>query len=992
MFFGKPALRVFCLLLSLNIYLFPQITKIPGLETTNLLSSSTVIESEDGNLHLFFTDDVAGHLRSIGHKKQINGVWEPGATFLQTKDVTANDTLYGITAVKFPGGRILVGWRTDYHYAAYSDDNGQTWSEPALIPCGNSVLQRKISVQGSLTLAPDQRAMYSYVRGGQIYMLISPDSGSTWSSEALAGGSSLSGVASAVLTEYPAGVLQCAFTFSSPSNQGLYITRSTNNGVSWSDPVQQISGLTYALNPVYHKGGGDTLSLFYEILSATHYPGIYQRDIYKIVSPGGGSNFGNPVQITRFKGDDRCFSVPYNGDYFSLLSSRDSSARAYFYGPVRGNDDPAPPALYTYSAFTVEGTSQNEFRVRVKADDSNLKYVQLRANRNGGAFETIGLNDIGLLSDSIAGDFIYSHALQGMSAGDILRWQIIVSDSTDLQISTPLKSTFFPIGTFVRFDTLKAGHMGILFDNTGSFSDVGTNIGGWYQNKNFLYSAGFALSGTAAGQLWANGTLTSDELKDYLPGIVGSDPGDPRNSIFIVRSSDTPFGPAWQQYRYAVQSRAPFYDGDGDGIYNPVDLNNNNQWDVNEDAPLLTGDYTAHAVFNDSRPASQRRFASQQPAGIEVAQTVITKNLSVDGFNEVAFVRYTITNRGEHEVLDDVFFSVAADPDLGDHTDDYVGSDPTRDGGYVYNNGPDALFGTNVPSFMQSIVQWPYTYIPGVTYSDNNGNNLYDEGTDTPLDSVTVNFGAAMGRKTIPGASYAPIRSFTQYMNAHPTHGSFVTPQELRNYQLGGMGKNGDPISVCTWAMGNGNTLPDCDSISPLFMYNGLPESGTGWLNQTPGDQRYLLTAGPFRMEKNKPVTILVSYSVGQGTSPLNSVAKVKQVTDFAYHIYNSNFTDYTTSSEENTAFVPAEFSLLQNYPNPFNPETTIRFAIPAAGLVKLNVYNILGQKVRSLTNEVLQAGEHTITCNAAEFSSGIYFYRAEWNGTSITRKMTILK
>ncbi|QOJ27960.1 MAG: T9SS type A sorting domain-containing protein [Ignavibacteriales bacterium] len=988
-----PVFRGIMLFLFLSVCAFPQITKVPGLEIANLISSSAVITSNDGTVHFFFSDDVAGSVRSIGHKKMVNGVWQTGAEYLQTKEVVALDTVYGITAIKFPGGRIMVGWRTDYHYYAYSDNNGQTWSEPAQIPCGSSTLQKRSSLQGTFTITPGGNALYSYVRSGLIYMIISSDSGGTWSAEFPVGNVSLAGVASAVVAEYPAGTLICALTYSSAANPGMYRIRSTNGGMSWSDPVSYVSGFPFAARPKYHKGGGDTLSLFYETLSATPYPGIYQRDIYKIVSANGGIVFSSPVPVTRYKSDDRYFNLSYNGSHFSFLSNRDSSGKAIYIGPVKGNDEPAPPVLYNYFAYTEGGAAQNEFRVRVKADDSNLKSVQLRANKNGGAFEIMTLNDLGLFSDSIAGDYIYSHTIPGFVPGDLITWQIIVNDSTDLQVSSPVKTAYFAIGDFIRFDTLKAGLMTIPFDNTGSIADAGnTNPrAGWYDGKSFLFSAGFALSGKASGQVWANGEFTASRLEDYQSGIVGSDPADPRNSIFIIRSSDQPFGEAWQRYRFAVPNGAQFYDGDNDGIYNPVDLNSNNQWDANEDAPMIIGDYTAFAVFNDGRPAAQRLFSSQNPLGIQIAQTVFSKSLSTNGFNEVAFVRYTITNKSPYDALDDVYFSVMTDPDLGDYQDDLIGSDPTRDGGYVYNDGSDTQYGANPPAFMQSFVQWPFTYVPGVTYTDVNSNGMYDEGTDTPLDSLIVNYGSVIGRKSYRGAGFAPVRSFMQSISSHPTIGGFDTPEQLRNYQLG-LNKYGDPINVCTWNFGNGSSLPDCGSINPQFMYSGSPDLNTGWLNTTPLDQRYMLTAGPFRMEKNKPVTLLVSYVIGRGNTPVASVGKVKEVTDFAYHIYNSNFTDYTTSIEENTAIIPAEFSLSQNYPNPFNPETSIRFAIPAAGLVKLNIYNILGQKVRSLTNEVLQAGEHTITFNAAEFSSGIYFYRAEWNGTSITRKMTLLK
>jgi hypothetical protein len=75
-------------------------------------------------------------------------------------------------------------------------------------------------------------------------------------------------------------------------------------------------------------------------------------------------------------------------------------------------------------------------------------------------------------------------------------------------------------------------------------------------------------------------------------------------------------------------------------------------------------------------------------------------------------------------------------------------------------------------------------------------------------------------------------------------------------------------------------------------------------------------------------------------------------------------------------AAVPTSFSLRQNYPNPFNPSTTIEYDLPANGSVKLAIYNILGQEVASLVNQVQNAGSYKAVWNASNVASGVYFYR----------------
>ncbi len=93
-----------------------------------------------------------------------------------------------------------------------------------------------------------------------------------------------------------------------------------------------------------------------------------------------------------------------------------------------------------------------------------------------------------------------------------------------------------------------------------------------------------------------------------------------------------------------------------------------------------------------------------------------------------------------------------------------------------------------------------------------------------------------------------------------------------------------------------------------------------------------------------------------------------------------------------NTVALPKEFKLEQNYPNPFNPTTTIQFAVPSVSDVKLDVFNILGQKVSTLVNRRMEAGVHTVNFNAANLSSGVYFYRLQSGNFVQTKKMMLVK
>ena len=96
------------------------------------------------------------------------------------------------------------------------------------------------------------------------------------------------------------------------------------------------------------------------------------------------------------------------------------------------------------------------------------------------------------------------------------------------------------------------------------------------------------------------------------------------------------------------------------------------------------------------------------------------------------------------------------------------------------------------------------------------------------------------------------------------------------------------------------------------------------------------------------------------------------------------------------TVGVPVLFALSQNYPNPFNPETIINYTLPEQQNVSLRVYNMLGELVKELVNEVKPAGTYTVTFDgssaAGGLPSGIYVYRIQTERFSENKKMTLLK
>gem|GEM_PF-5153027 len=99
-----------------------------------------------------------------------------------------------------------------------------------------------------------------------------------------------------------------------------------------------------------------------------------------------------------------------------------------------------------------------------------------------------------------------------------------------------------------------------------------------------------------------------------------------------------------------------------------------------------------------------------------------------------------------------------------------------------------------------------------------------------------------------------------------------------------------------------------------------------------------------------------------------------------------------TTAVNETPTSIPERFDLSQNYPNPFNPSTLISFHLPVRAQIRLDVFNVLGQKVVTLVDRELPAGSHEIRFDGSPYASGVYFYRLKTADYERTRKMVLIK
>lgn len=421
---------------------------------------------------------------------------------------------------------------------------------------------------------------------------------------------------------------------------------------------------------------------------------------------------------------------------------------------------------------------------------------------------------------------------------------------------------------------------------------------GQFAGGGFLFSSGFFFSGYRDGVLWANAAASASLVEDYVQGVIDGE-NDPNAVLYVINSQDVYVNESgswvphqsWIDWIDAVELGADFYDGDGDGFYNPEDKNQDGQWNDDEDRPDLIGDELVWCVFHDGLPVAQRRWNLTLEVGIEVRQSVFAF-ASAGAIGNIIFVRYRFTYQGltpsDPEYLTDVYFGAWADTDLGDATDDVIGVDVPRNSGYTYGNQPDAVYGSQVPCFMIDFFSGPRAYIDGVTYVDGNGNGIWDEG-EASFDTAYAVQGQIKGIKPFPGAKNLPISSFVMYINGDPDLNDPSDHFEARNYSLGKnrVGVQPDP---CTFAYGEVRGGVDCNTVDPRFWFSGDPITDIGWICNQRKDTRQMTNSGPFVMKKGFENEIVLAYVVGRGANPLDGINVARAIDDGAQNIFDLNF------------------------------------------------------------------------------------------------------
>jgi len=970
--------------------------------TSDSVTYCRVMPLSENSLLALYTKPLTQKSQSLFiRKSDDNGnTWGEERFIDSIKFWSSEDSLYPFAGLKLNTGKVIIIYReVSYKIVLKSSTDLRNWSAKTTVLSPTTIFQ-DFSNCFSLLQTSDNSILFSFsFRSRGTYICKSSDDGASWR----------------LTTEMPTGehnpfllnlnsgrILKAAR--SSSMSKYIVLTGSSNNGETWDISYPQIAHTNNVFNPTGSYESDGSINIYFESFKFS-VSGYRDYNIFKSTSTDQGQTFSAPVPVTHFPGYDRDpYISSYNGkNLMNFKSNREDADRkfSFRFGALDENTDLlSPPYLYNYEITFPDINFTNSNINANTGSYSNLQSVKAVYSVKS-VKDSIELFDDGLHSDKLPNDFIYGNTIIRADIGA----------SYDVGISmTDINNTyaFYNAGSIIPLPgagkdmVFQINKISLPLDNKGNLAQIpdpnapyGRVITASYEGLLILWSAGFVLSGYSDDSLWASGSVYAGNVQDYYPGNAGSSKDDLRNRVYSVSSSDVPFGLTWLSWKTAVEMGARFYDGDKDGVYNPKDINNNSQWDPSEDRPDLIGDLTAFCVYNDAVPAALRQYGCP-PQKIEVRQTLFASGICPDAaFESTVFVRYSIINKNPGvPIMDSVFFGFLSNPQLGWDAEDYIGTDTLRQSVFAYMKTAYSYFGANPPAVFSKIVQGPVGYIPGETYNDINHNYNYDTGVDTPVDTAYNRLGKYLGYESFPGAENIPVYSTTNFMVVDYIDDAPGQKEKIRNF-LRGLSRDGATIDPCDsiWSGGIYGGV-NCNEVNGRMAYSGDPVANYGWISNLPMTQRTLISTGPFKLEYDKPVDIIVAYVIGRGSDQFNSIDVARGYADVIQNSYEKNFPELYSYKEINdtSLLIIGNYELFQNHPNPFNPYTIIKYTVEAKSRVTVRVFDILGKEVSTPVDEEKEAGNYQIRFDAGTLSSGVYFYQFRAGDFVSTKKMTLVK
>ncbi|MDZ7725131.1 MAG: hypothetical protein U5R06_20525 [candidate division KSB1 bacterium] len=354
-----------------------------------------------------------------------------------------------------------------------------------------------------------------------------------------------------------------------------------------------------------------------------------------------------------------------------------------------------------------------------------------------------------------------------------------------------------------------------------------------------------------SGMEWPAG---SDKTIDYASGlwIAGKDEDGSIRTACAEYASEfvagpiingAPADPDDPAYRiYVINS-----DGTGDWDEWPFDQGAPYEMVDGVMTPKLTGDQTLFFTINDADPATHANLFNTKPMGLEIQTSVFGYNAK-NALGNMMFVKWVMINKSEND-YDSVFVAVWDDPDLGDAADDLVGCDTTLGLGYCYNGSPsDATYGGAPPALGFDFFQGPEV-----------------------------------------DGEYLPMTAFSYYWNGAPDpYGDPESAAQCFEFMKGNL-SDGTPL------------VNEVTGDSTKFAFTGDPVDGTGWVDSSPDDRRFMMASGPFTLAAGDTQVIVGAKIIAPGSNNLDAISNLKKFDAFAQLAYDKDFDLPTPPTPEMT-------------------------------------------------------------------------------------------
>ena len=539
------------------------------------------------------------------------------------------------------------------------------------------------------------------------------------------------------------------------------------------------------------------------------------------------------------------------------------------------------------------------------------------------------------------------------------------------------------LGSAVRL--IDTGALQMKLRNTGTlfeypYGDSGASIARGYvvrDGRDRFPNAGVSLllAGTVEGE--PRGAMGYYSGFEFWPGPLddaGSPPTDcaAYDRIYIVSRRDIEryyeTGELTDDLRdWPHQLGAPVIDGDGDST----------NYDLRAgDQPELIGDIAAWWVMNDAG----NDHNPGAPLGVEVRVLAFAfgneTTAQSPALTQTTYYRYEILNRG-HQTVDSMYAAMWSHFDLGDGSDDYIGSDTLRNLLYVYNDSnEDTAYGEAPPAFGIQVLSGPVGLVNG---RDDDFDGLVDEADEQLRATATGPFIYECGVCDFhdPG-----------------------TPNEFY-YLMQGQWQNGEPI------IEYGDGLEEYGRPEPItsFLFSGDPVTesfwsemnidGNGQRNGYRGYRRSSLATGPFRLEPGASATLLYAMPYARSTSHLQSIAALRAIASVLQDASSTGAFELASrvrAGEHGGLGVqdrPVSLSRVQ--PNPVSGPAVAFLTLPTEAHVRATILDALGRQLEVVVDSALPEGETELAMPAG-LPPGMYVLRVEVPGAVETLTFTVAR